>query len=153
MHPEYQSRPAHGWFPKGQKTAIRTKSDSKRLNIQGAIDLEAFQFTFVEDEKINAATIERLWAVMHEWVNQNRHYATYNAFTTPIFGFFRETVDADQVAELKRAIILICGYWLAQGSPSQATEWVKVQENLHWDLDDLPKNCRIRTGNALSAIF
>ena len=23
VHPEYQSRPAHGWFPKGQKTAVR----------------------------------------------------------------------------------------------------------------------------------
>ena len=103
MHPEYQSRPAHGWFPKGQKTAIRTKSDSKWLNIQGAIDLEAFQFTFVEDEKINAATIERLWAVMHEWVNQNRHYATYNAFTTPIFGFFRETLP-DKWPEFRNTV-------------------------------------------------
>ena len=54
VHPEYQSRPAHGWFPKGQKTAIRTTSGPKRLNIQGALNLETSQFTFVKSEKINA---------------------------------------------------------------------------------------------------
>ena len=43
VHPEHQSRPAHD-------------SGRKRLNIQGALDLETFQFTFVEGEKINAQT-------------------------------------------------------------------------------------------------
>ena len=56
VHPEHQSRPAHGWFPKGQKTALKAASGRKRLNIQGALDLETFQFTFVEGEKINAET-------------------------------------------------------------------------------------------------
>ena len=56
VHPEYQSHPAHGWFPKGQKTALKATSGRKRLNIQGALDLETFQFTFVEGEKINAQT-------------------------------------------------------------------------------------------------
>lgn len=56
VHPEHQSRPAHGWFPKGQKTALKAASGRKRLNIQGALDLETFQFTFVEGEKINAQT-------------------------------------------------------------------------------------------------
>ena len=42
VHPTHQSRPAHGWFPKDQKTAIKASSGRKRLNIQGAIDLETF---------------------------------------------------------------------------------------------------------------
>jgi hypothetical protein len=42
VHPEHQSRPAHGWFPKGQKTALKATSGRKRLNIQGALDLETF---------------------------------------------------------------------------------------------------------------
>ena len=33
VHPEYKSRPAHGWFPKDQKTAIKTTSGRKRINI------------------------------------------------------------------------------------------------------------------------
>jgi len=60
VHPEHQSRPAHGWFPKGQKTALKATSGRKRLNIQGALDLETFQFTFVEGEKINAQTTRQM---------------------------------------------------------------------------------------------
>ena len=56
VHPEHRSRPAHGWFPKGQKTALKATSGRKRLNIQGALDPETFRFTFVEGEKINAQT-------------------------------------------------------------------------------------------------
>ncbi|AGI74285.1 putative IS630 family transposase [Octadecabacter arcticus 238] len=60
VHPEHQSRPAHGWFPKGQKTALKATSGRKRLNIQGALELETFQFTFVEGEKINAQTTRQM---------------------------------------------------------------------------------------------
>ena len=60
VHPTHQSRPAHGWFPKDQKTAIKTTSGRQRLNIQGALDLETFQFTFVEAEKINAQTTQQM---------------------------------------------------------------------------------------------
>lgn len=62
VHPEHQSRPAHGWFPKTQKTALKASSGRKRLNIQGALDLETFQFTFVESEKINAETTQQMLA-------------------------------------------------------------------------------------------
>jgi len=51
VHPTHQSRPAHGWFPKAQKIAIKASSGRGRLNIQGALDLETFKFTFVEAEK------------------------------------------------------------------------------------------------------
>ena len=60
VHPEHQSRPAHGGFPKGQKTALKAASGRRRLNIQGALDLETFQFTFVEGEKINAQTTRQM---------------------------------------------------------------------------------------------
>ena len=60
VHPTHQSHPAHGWFPKGQKTALMASSGRKRLNIQGALDLETFQFTFVEAEKINAQTTKQM---------------------------------------------------------------------------------------------
>ena len=62
VHPEYQSRPAHGWFHKDQKTAIKATSGRKRLNIQGALDLETFQFTFVEGEKIKTETTRQMLA-------------------------------------------------------------------------------------------
>ena len=40
--------------------ALKATSGRKRLNIQGALDLESFQFNFVEDEKINAHTTQQM---------------------------------------------------------------------------------------------
>ena len=84
VHPTHQSRPAHGWFPKGQKTALKASSGRGRLNIQGALDLETFNFTFVEAEKINALTtrqmLEKLernnptMAVIHVYMDNARYH-------------------------------------------------------------------------------
>lgn len=84
VHPTHQSRPAHGWFPKGQKTAVKSTSGRKRLNIQGALDLETFQFTFVEAEKINAQTTKQMleklerhnptMAAIHVFVDNARYH-------------------------------------------------------------------------------
>ncbi len=54
VHPEYQSRPAYGWFPKGQKVAVRRTSGRKRVNIQAAINLENFDCPFVEVDTVDA---------------------------------------------------------------------------------------------------
>ena len=60
VHPEYQSRPAHGWFPKNQKTAIKTTSGRKRFNLQGALNLDGLKFISVQGERINAKTTLQL---------------------------------------------------------------------------------------------
>ena len=60
VHPEHQSRPAHGWFLRESRPAIPATSGRKRLNIHGALNLETFQFQFVEAEKINAMTTRQL---------------------------------------------------------------------------------------------
>jgi transposase len=60
VHPEYQSRPAHGWFPRKEKVAIKATSGRKRLNIHGAFDLETMKFTWVEAERISADTTLKL---------------------------------------------------------------------------------------------
>ena len=66
VHPEYQSRPTHGWFPKDQKTAIKTTSGRKRINIQGAFDLETSKLIFVQGEKINAITTRQMLEKIEE---------------------------------------------------------------------------------------
>ena len=40
VHPEYQSRPAHGWVRKGDKVALRRTSGRQRLNLHAALNLE-----------------------------------------------------------------------------------------------------------------
>ena len=60
VHPEYQIRPAHGCFPKDQKTASKTTSGRMRVNIQAALDLETLELIFVQGEKINAITTRQM---------------------------------------------------------------------------------------------
>jgi len=56
VHPEYQSRPAHGWVKKGDKVALRRTSGRKRINLHGALNLENFHCPVVQAERINAAS-------------------------------------------------------------------------------------------------
>jgi transposase len=60
VHPEYQSRPAHGWFLRDSRPAITATSGRKRINIHGLLNLEDGLFRFVEAEKINAASTLQL---------------------------------------------------------------------------------------------
>ena len=56
VHPEHQHRPAHGWFPKDEKVAIKATSGRKRLSNHGAFDLETSRLTWLDGERINAQT-------------------------------------------------------------------------------------------------
>ena len=60
VHPEHQSRPAHGWFLRESRPAIAATSGRKRINIHGVLNLEDGLFRFVEAEKINAETTRQL---------------------------------------------------------------------------------------------
>ncbi len=40
VHPEYQSRPAHGWIRKGDKGASKRTPGRLRLNLHAALNLE-----------------------------------------------------------------------------------------------------------------
>ncbi len=62
VHPEYQSRPAHGWVRKGDKVALRRTSGCQRLNLHAALNLENFHCPLVEAERIDAASTIALLA-------------------------------------------------------------------------------------------
>ncbi len=38
VHPEWQSRPAHGWFFRGDRPAVRSTTGRRRLNLHGALN-------------------------------------------------------------------------------------------------------------------
>lgn len=60
VHPEYQSRPAHGWFPKGSKPILKATTGRRRLNIYGAFNLEEMRLSRVEGERVDGETTLRL---------------------------------------------------------------------------------------------
>jgi len=50
VHPEQPEPPAHGWFPKGQKPALKATSGPQAAQHSGRADLETFQFTLWKRE-------------------------------------------------------------------------------------------------------
>ena len=60
VHPEYQSRLAHGWFQKGQKVAIKTTSGRKRINLHATFNLENRALSIIKADTINAASFRKL---------------------------------------------------------------------------------------------
>jgi transposase len=56
VHPQYQTRPAHGWVKKGEKLAVKTTNGRFRLNLHGALCLETGDCKIVEADSICADT-------------------------------------------------------------------------------------------------
>ena len=54
VHPEYQTRPAFGWFKKDTKNAVRCTSGRKRTNIHAAINLENGSIVFTNTDMVDA---------------------------------------------------------------------------------------------------
>ncbi len=62
MHPEYQSRLAHGWVRRGEHLAVRRGKGRRRVNLAGALCLETGHCQIVEDVRITAETTVELFA-------------------------------------------------------------------------------------------
>jgi len=56
VHPEYQSKPAFGWFRADRQVVLPTTTGRKRLNIHAAFNLETSKLTWVESTRITAET-------------------------------------------------------------------------------------------------
>ena len=73
VHPEYQSRPTHGWVRREENVALRRTSGRQRVNLHGALDLESFDCPLVEADRINAvSTIALLDAIEARNPNKRR---------------------------------------------------------------------------------
>jgi len=62
VHPEYQSKPSHGWVKKGSNPALKTTSGRARVNIHGALNLENFDTPFVEPTTVDGVSAVQLLA-------------------------------------------------------------------------------------------
>ena len=59
VHPQHNPISGHAWILKGQEKEIPTNTSRKRININGAININNYQAIAREDERINAqSTVE-----------------------------------------------------------------------------------------------
>lgn len=54
VHPQHNSHPAHGWFPKGEETNLKTNTGRQRVTLNGALNSETHQIIVQEDLTLNA---------------------------------------------------------------------------------------------------
>ena len=61
VHPQHNPVMASGWIKRGQDYQLLTNTGRKRININGAIDLDGFHLTLRYDETINADSTLKLF--------------------------------------------------------------------------------------------
>jgi len=59
-HPHHNNRPFYGWIYKGEEKAIKTNSGRKRINLNGAVNIENMDITVLSEETINSHAMMRL---------------------------------------------------------------------------------------------
>lgn len=65
-HPHYNSRPDYGWVLKGHEKALISNSGKKKINIQGAVNIESKQIIGnVSEENINQNTALKFIEKVH----------------------------------------------------------------------------------------
>ena len=65
-HPHHNNRPFYGWIYKGEEKAIKTNSGRKRINLNGALNLEDMAITVLSEETINTHAMMRLILQLEE---------------------------------------------------------------------------------------
>lgn len=65
-HPHHNNRPFYGWIYKGEEKAIKTNSGRKRVNLNGAVNLEDMDITVLSEETINSHAMMRLILYLEE---------------------------------------------------------------------------------------
>ncbi|MDR2643841.1 MAG: IS630 family transposase [Planctomycetaceae bacterium] len=69
VHPQHNSKPAYGWIEKGVEKEIKTNSGRQRLNINGALNIDAGDVVVDTGKTINRESMKRL---MNNVVKKNR---------------------------------------------------------------------------------
>lgn len=62
VHPQFNTRPEHGWILRGKAFEVRSQAGRQRLNITGAVNAERPQELYaVAGDKVNAQSTIALW--------------------------------------------------------------------------------------------
>ena len=59
-HPQHNNMPFYGWIYKGETKTIKANSGRRRLNLNGALNLENMDITVLSEKTINTEAMKRL---------------------------------------------------------------------------------------------
>ena len=67
VHPSYNSMPAYGWLPKGERAEIPSNTGRERVNLNGALNAQTHEVFVVEGESVNAQSTIDLFKKIEAW--------------------------------------------------------------------------------------
>lgn len=65
-HPHHNNRAYYGWIYKGETKTIKANTGRKRVNLNGALNIEDMDITVLNEETINSEAMERLILALEE---------------------------------------------------------------------------------------
>lgn len=65
-HPQHNNMPFYGWIFKGETKTIKANTGRKRLNLNGALNLEDMEITVLSEKTINTESMKRLVLTLEE---------------------------------------------------------------------------------------
>lgn len=74
-HPQHNTRTAYGWIRKGEVKPVKGNSGRKRLNLNGAINLEDLEVTVLSEKTIDAGAMIRLFRTLERKQKKGLIYA------------------------------------------------------------------------------
>jgi transposase len=73
VHPQHNSKPAYGWFEKGVEATLKANSGRKRININGALNIDNLNVIINSADSVNAqSTIELFKKLELQYPDANR---------------------------------------------------------------------------------
>lgn len=73
-HPHHNNRPFYAWIYKGEEKTIKTNTGRKRVNLNGALNLEDMEITVVSEPTINAHAMMRLALTLEDKQREGEIY-------------------------------------------------------------------------------
>ena len=106
VHPQHNPVAAYGWIRKGVTKEIKTNTGRKRININGALDVERQELIYREDPTINAdSTIALLKQLEEQNPSAERIYAICDNAR-----YYRSHMVQDYVRDSKISLIFLPSY-------------------------------------------
>lgn len=65
-HPQHNSYPSYGWIYKGNTKTVKGNTGRKRLNLNGALNLEDLEVIVLEEKTINTGAVIHLFLTLEE---------------------------------------------------------------------------------------
>lgn len=105
-HPQHNTRPAYGWIKQGEAKEIKTNTGRKRVNINGALNIEDLSVVTRFDDSINAQSTLGLLAEL-----ERRHSEAKTIYVIcDNAGYYRSTVVSDYLKDSKIELVFLPPY-------------------------------------------